>query len=117
MKLPQDIIQKPLITEKSSMEVAEGKYTFMVDKTATKVEIGQAVEKLFGVKVLSVNTIRYDGKKKRLRYALGTTPSWKKAIVTIATVANDSSYQEKGGRTVRVSAKYKTAIEEFGFGQ
>jgi len=117
MKAPQDIIIKPLITEKTSMEVAGGKYTFKVDKTATKIEIGQAVEKLFDVKVVSVNTIRYDGKKKRQRYAIGTTPSWKKAVVTIAVDSKDHSYQEKSGKTVKISSKYKTSIEEFGFGQ
>ena len=116
-KAPQDIIIKPLVTEKSSMEVADGKYTFEVDKRATKVEIRTAVEKLFGVKVKSVNTASYDGKKKRQRYAIGTTPSWKKAIVTIDTESKDTSYTGKGGKAVKVSAKNKTSIEEFGFGQ
>lgn len=117
MKAPQDIILRPVITEKSSMDVSEGKYTFEVDKKATKIEIRHAVEKLFDVKVISVNTIQYDGKKKRQRYAVGMTPTWKKAIVTIEMEAKDRSYQEKGGKVVKVSSKYKTSIEEFGFGQ
>ena len=117
MKAPQDIIRKPVITEKSSMEVADGKYTFEVDKSATKVEIRMAVEKIFNVKVKSVNTARYDGKKKRQRYALGTTPSWKKAVVTIETESKDASYTTKGAKTAKVAGKYKTSIEEFGFGQ
>ena len=116
-KAAQDIILRPLITEKSSADVADGKYTFEVDKRATKIEIRQAVEHLFGVRVLAVNTLRYDGKKKRQRYALGVTPSWKKAVVTIETQAKDGTYQTKGGKPVKVPAKYKTSIEEFGFGQ
>ncbi len=116
-RAPQDIIIKPLITEKSSMEVALGKYSFKVDEKATKTEIRQAIEKLFDVKVVAVNTCRYDGKEKRQRYALGRTPSWKKAVVTIATESKDQSYHGKGGKAVKVSAKYKTSIEEFGFGQ
>ena len=66
MKLAEDIIKKPFITEKSNIEVAEGKYTFVVDKNATKTEIKKAVEKLFQVKVLKVNTLNFKGKRKRM---------------------------------------------------
>lgn len=116
-KAPQDIILKPVVTEKSSSEGALGKYSFKVDIRATKPEIRAAIEKLFDVKVLSVNTVRYDGKEKRTRGIAGLTPSWKKAVVTIATEAKDGSYLGKGGKTAKVQAKYKTSIEEFGFGQ
>jgi len=116
-KAPQDIILKPIVTEKSSIDSAIGKYSFKVDERATKTEIRQAVEKLFEVKVVSVNTVRYDGKTKRTRGIAGLTPSWKKAVVTIATEAKDVSYLTKGGKTAKVTAKYKTSIEEFGFGQ
>ena len=116
-KTPHDIIIKPIVTEKSSFDVALGKYTFEVDKRASKIEIGQAVEKIFGVKVLKVNTSRYDGKLKRQRTAVGRTPSWKKAVITIATEQIDSSYIGKDGKEAKVAAKYKTSIEEFGFGQ
>jgi len=116
-KAPQDIILKPVVTEKSQLEGALGKYSFKVDVRATKPEIRTAVEKLFDVKVLSVNTINYDGKEKRQRQSSGFTPSWKKAVVTIATVAKDGTYLGKGGKTAKVPAKYKTSIEEFGFGQ
>ncbi|MBR6504947.1 MAG: 50S ribosomal protein L23, partial [Clostridia bacterium] len=64
--LPEDIIIKPIITEKSSMDMQEGKYTFKVNKKATKPEIAKAVEKLFEVKVLKVNTINVKGKEKRV---------------------------------------------------
>ena len=116
-KFAQDIIIAPVITEKSTSEIAEGKYTFKVAKTATKTEIKEAVEKLFGVKVLSVNVANYDGKVRRQRYALGRTPSFKKAVVTIDTEGKASTYLGKGGKATKVNAKVKTSIEEFGFGQ
>lgn len=116
-KFAQDIILTPVITEKSTSEIAEGKYTFKVAKTATKTEIKEAVEKLFNVKVLSVNVANYDGKLRRQRYALGRTPSFKKAVVTIATSAPEATYLAKGGKATKANAKVKTSIEEFGFGQ
>ena len=61
MKFAEDIIVRPIITEKSYAAMAEGKYTFEVAIDATKLEIKDAVEKLFSVKVLNVNTLRYDG--------------------------------------------------------
>ena len=79
----EDIILKPVVTEKSSMEQALGKYTFEVSKKATKIDIANAVEKLFGVKVLKVNTITVKGKEKRVGRNVGRTSDWKKAIVTI----------------------------------
>ena len=116
-KAPQDIIIKPVITEKSSMDTAFGKYTFKVAKSATKTDIRNAVEKLFGVKVVSVNTVNYDGKVKRQRYVEGVTAKFKKAVVTIDMEAKDVSYLGKGGKTAKSDKKYKTAIEEFGIGQ
>ena len=62
----EEIIIKPIVTEKSSIGLQEGKYTFKVAKKATKVQIAQAVEKLFNVKVLNVNTITVKGKEKRV---------------------------------------------------
>jgi len=83
MKFAQDIIIKPLITEKSMDMIADKKYAFKVAKDATKPEIAHAVEELFGVKVACVNTINMKSKPKRLRYAEGKTSEWKKAIVTL----------------------------------
>ena len=80
-----DVIKKPVITEKSMIALEAGKYTFEVNKKATKVQIAKAVEKLFEVKVLNVNTMIVKGKTKRVRYQEGKTPDWKKAIVTIDT--------------------------------
>ena len=110
--LPEDIIIKPIITEKSSMDMQEGKYTFKVNKKATKPEIAKAVEKLFEVKVLKVNTINVKGKEKRVGVHQGRTSDWKKAIVTIDTNVSDMKYLGKGGKDVKVSKKYKTSIDE-----
>ena len=110
---PEEIIVKPIITEKSSTGVAEGKYTFKVAKKATKVEIANAVETLFDVKVLSVNTMTVKGKEKRVGANSGKRPDWKKAIVTIDTNPSETSYLSKGGKEVKVDKKYKDSIEEF----
>ena len=83
MKFAQDIILKPVITERSMDMTAEKKYTFKVAKDATKPEIAKAVEELFGVKVAAVNTISMKKKPKRVRYTPGYTTAWKKAIVTL----------------------------------
>lgn len=77
--LPEEIIIAPVVTEKSNDELQEGKYTFKVNKKATKVEIAKAVEKLFEVKVLKVNTMKVNGKKKRVGYHTGKTSDWKKS--------------------------------------
>ena len=111
--LAEEIIIKPIITEKSSMESQEGKYTFKVAKKATKVDLKNAVEKLFEVKVLNVNTINVKGKEKRVGVHLGKTPDWKKAIVTIDTNVGDIKYLGKEGKEVKISKKYKDSIEEF----
>ncbi|HEY3298423.1 MAG TPA: 50S ribosomal protein L23 [Armatimonadota bacterium] len=78
------IIEKPLVTEKSVDGIASGKYTFKVMKDANKIEIANAVEKIFNVKVEDVNTLTVKGKKRRVgRHPEGKTPDWKKAIVTL----------------------------------
>ena len=111
--LPEEVIIRPVITEKSNDEMQAGKYTFEVNKKATKVDIARAVEKLFEVKVLNVNTMIVKGKTKRVRYKEGKTPDWKKAIVTIDTNPADKTYLGKGGKAVKVSKKYKDSIDEF----
>ena len=111
--LPEDIIIKPIITEKSNDGLQEGKYTFKVSKKATKVDIANAVEKLFGVKVLKVNTMNVSGKEKRVGRNVGKTADWKKAIVTIDTDPSDKTYLAKGGKETKISKKYKDSIDEF----
>ena len=111
--MAEDIIIAPVVTEKSSDGIQEGKYTFKVNKKATKVDIKRAVEKLFNVKVLTVNTISVKGKEKRVGRNVGKTSDWKKAIVTIDTNAGEKSYLTKGGKEVKVNKKYKDSIDEF----
>mgnify|MGYP001104849305 CR=1 FL=1 len=83
MRIPHDIIVKPIITEKSMEDMNENKYTFVVDKRANKTEIKKAVETIFGVKVEKVNTMNMLGKMKRQGIHSGRRPSWKKAIVKL----------------------------------
>ena len=79
-----EIILRPVVTEKSIDESGRGKYTFAVHHDANKIQIKQAIEKLFNKKVVAVNTANYAGKKKRERRAdFGRKPHWKKAIVTL----------------------------------
>ena len=110
---PEDVIVAPVVTEKSNDEIQYGKYTFRVNKKATKVDIARAVEKLFDVKVLKVNTMTVKGKEKRVGRSVGKTSDWKKAIVSIDTNPKDITYLAKGGKTTKVSKKYKDSIEDF----
>ena len=81
--IAHDIIIRPIITEKSMMGIAEKKYTFEVAKTATKIDIANAVEEAFKVKVVKVNTVSVRGRLKRQGRTQGYTKSWKKAVVTL----------------------------------
>ena len=111
--LPEDIIIKPIITEKSNVEMQAGKYTFEVNKKATKVDVKRAVEKLFNGKVLKVNTINVSGKEKRVGRNIGKTADWKKAIVSIdVNPGAEQSYLTKGGKVTKVTKKYNDSIAE-----
>ena len=79
-----DIIKRPIITEQSMAETEAKKYTFEVAKDANKIEIRKAVEEIFNVKVTKVNVLNVKPKPKRVRYQLGQTRTWKKAMVTLA---------------------------------
>ena len=79
----RDILIRPIVTEKSTALMEQGKYTFRVPLAATKVQIRQAVEQIFKVKVQAVNTMRYEGKVKRLGRTQGRRSDWKKAGVTL----------------------------------
>lgn len=83
MKSIYDVIRRPVITEKSMAAMNDRKYTFVVDTNANKFEIKEAVEKIFGVKVQDVCTIKVAGKPKRVGVHFGKRPDWKKAIVTL----------------------------------
>jgi large subunit ribosomal protein L23 len=78
-----DIIIKPIMTEKSHILMGNNKYTFEVHKDANKIQIRHAVEQIFKVKVLSVNTMNVPSKPKRMGAFVGKTRSWKKAIVAL----------------------------------
>lgn len=80
-----DIIIRPLLTEKSYADIQNKKYTFVVRKDANKIEIRQAVESIFGVKVKSVNTANVSGKLKRQGRTQGYTSDYKKAIVQLTS--------------------------------
>lgn len=85
MKNPQDVLRHIMLSEKgTAMTEKDNQYVFKVDRAANKVEIKQAVEQLFKVKVLNVNTMNRQGKKKRLRtQKYGRTSNWKRAVVTL----------------------------------
>ena len=83
-KNPRDVLIRPIVSEKSYSLMDEGKYTFEVDPRANKTEIKIAVEKVFNVKVTSVNTINRPGKTRRTRNGVGKRKDTKRAIVSLA---------------------------------
>ena len=84
MKPAYQIVKALLRTEKSTMQEIDQKYLFLVDKVANKIEIKKAVQDIYNVKVRKVNTLVAPGKLRRMRYHLGRTPDYKKAVVTLA---------------------------------
>lgn len=84
MKDPREVIIRPIISEHSYDMMQENVYTFEVAKSANKVEIAQAVEEIFDVTVVKVNTLNVKAKPKRVHYQVGKTRTWKKAMVTVA---------------------------------
>jgi large subunit ribosomal protein L23 len=88
-----DVLLKPVITEKSMEAMGDKKYTFKVHPEATKVQIKEAVEKMFkGTKVKKVNTMNQDGKTKRRGVTSGKTSKYKKAIVTLTEASSDIEF-------------------------
>lgn len=81
---PHDVLIAPVVSEKTYGLMDQNTYTFVVSPKANKIEIRQAVEAIFGVKVVSVNTLNRPGKKRRTRYGMGKRPDTKRAIVTLA---------------------------------
>ena len=85
MKSAYDVIRRPVITEQSMADTELKKYVFEVARDATKIDIAKAVEEVFDVKVVKVNTMHVNGKLKHTgRYPAGRRPSWKKAVVTLS---------------------------------
>jgi len=83
MREPHQIVRRPVVTEKGTALKEQNKYLFEVDRRATKVQIRQAVESLFHVKVAAIHTVAMRGREKRLGRFVGRTSDWKKAIVTL----------------------------------
>lgn len=83
MNSAYNVIIRPIVSERSFDLMGKNKYTFEVAPKAAKEEIADAIEKLFNVHVLKVNTMSVKPKKKRVRYQMGNTRSWKKAVVTL----------------------------------
>ena len=88
-KDPRDIILSPVVSEKSYNLIDDGKYTFVVDPRANKTEIKLAVEKIFNVKVDSVNTLNRQGKTRRTKFGTGKRKNTKRAIVTLKSGSID----------------------------
>lgn len=101
MNSAYEVIIRPVISERSFDLMSEGKYTFEVARSAAKEEISAAVEKLFNVHVVKVNTMWVKPKNKRVRYVTGKTRTWKKAIVTLAE-----------GEQIEVFSNQQLAAEE-----
>lgn len=94
MKSPYDIILKPIISEDSMEKMKDKKYVFKVDKNANKIEIRNAIEKIFDVKVKSVNTMNVKGKVKRMGAHSGKRSDWKKAIVALTEDSKEIEFFE-----------------------
>ncbi len=84
MKSPRDVIIRPVVSEKSYAGLEQNRYTFLVRADANKTEIKEAVQQIWSVRVLEVNTLNRKGKTKRFRFTMGTRPGQKRAVVTLA---------------------------------
>jgi large subunit ribosomal protein L23 len=84
VKTDRDVVIRPIVSEKSYAGIERNTYTFLVDRRANKTEIKEAIQRIWNVRVVSVNTLRRKGKVKRYRYTSGKRPDEKRAIVTLA---------------------------------
>ena len=84
MKSPRDVIIRPVVSEKSYAGLEGNHYTFLVHPQANKTEIKEAIQSIWNVRVLSVNTLHRKGKQKRFRFTVGSRPDQKRAMVTLA---------------------------------
>ena len=94
MKDPRDVIKRPVITEQTSEFMTDKRYVFEVDLKATKTEIKSAIEQIFKVKVVKVNTMRMPAKPKRYGRHSGYTSEWKKAIVQLSPESKELEFFE-----------------------
>ena len=84
MKSRRDVIIRPVVSEKSYAGLEGNRYTFLVHPQANKTEIKEAIQSIWNVRVLSVNTLHRKGKQKRFRFTVGSRPDQKRAMVTLA---------------------------------
>ena len=96
MKSPRDIVIRPIVSEKSYGGLERNSYTFLVDLRASKTEIKEAIQQIWNVRVLGVNTIRRKGKVKRTRLGAGRRPDQKRAVVTLAPGDSIEIFEAKG---------------------
>ena len=97
MKSPRDVVIRPIVSEKSYAGLEGGAYTFLVSRDANKTEIKEAVQQIWNVRVLSVNTINRKGKRKRSRLGMyGKRPDQKRAVVTLAAGDEIEIFEAKG---------------------
>ena len=95
MKSHRDVIIRPMVSEKSYAGLEQNRYTFLVHPDARKTEIKEAVQAIWKVRVLQVNTIKRKGKVKRFRYTKGTRPAEKQAMVTLAEGDSIEIFEQK----------------------
>ena len=96
MKSPRDIVIRPVVSEKSYAGLERNTYTFLVDPRANKTEIKEAIQQIWNVRVLNVNTLTRRGKIKRTRLSSGTRPDQKRAVVTLAEGDTIEIFEAKG---------------------
>jgi large subunit ribosomal protein L23 len=96
MKSPRDIVIRPVVSEKSYGALERNSYTFLVDHRANKTEIKEAIQQIWNVRVLAVNTLNRKGKVKRTRLGTGRRPDQKRAVVTLAPGDSIEIFEAKG---------------------
>ncbi len=96
MKSPRDVVIRPIVSEKSYAGLDRNAYTFLVSPEANKTEIKEAVQQIWNVRVLAVNTITRKGKVKRSRLGTGKRPDQKRAVVTLAAGDTIEIFEAKG---------------------
>jgi large subunit ribosomal protein L23 len=95
VKSARDVIIRPMVSEKSYAGLEQNRYTFLVDPDSNKTEIKEAVQTIWNVRVLSVNTMNRKGKEKRFRYTKGRRPDQKMAVVTLAEGDSIEIFEQK----------------------
>ncbi len=96
MKSPRDIVIRPIVSEKSYAGLERNTYTFLVDPRANKTEIKEAIQQIWNVRVINVNTMNRVGKVKRTRLSTGKRPDQKRAVVTLAEGDTIEIFEAKG---------------------